>query len=126
MNKVELIGRLTRDPEVRYGKDGMQIGVYTLAVGRRGKKNEADFINCVTFGKGAEFAEKYFHKGLKVAVIGRIRTGSFINNEGKKVYTVDVVVEDQEFCEKKEDSAPAKQDGFMSIPGIDDEGLPFN
>lgn len=148
MNKVILMGRLTRDPEVRYstGDTSMAIARYSLAVDRRFRRNNdgeqsADFINCVAFGRSAEFAEKYFRKGLKVLVTGRIQTGSYTNREGQKVYTTDVVVEDQEFAESKAASeahgggfqgmpSPAAGtdagDGFMNIPdGIDDE-LPFN
>lgn len=128
MNKVVLIGRLARDPDIRTAQNGTQVARYTLAVDRRGKKGEAEFISCIAFQKGAEFAEKYLRKGMKIAIAGHIQTGSYTNKDGQKVYTTDVVLDDQEFVEKKEDSAPAKQidnDGFMSIPGIDDEGLPF-
>jgi len=147
MNKVILIGRLTRDPEVRYSTSGdgnMAIARYSLAVDRRGRRNNndeqtADFINCVAFGRAGEFAEKYFKKGMKVGVTGRIQTGSYTNNAGQKVYTTDVVVEDQEFVESKgasdnsgfvpapkQDSASEIGEGFMNIPdGIEDE-LPFN
>lgn len=146
MNKVILMGRLTRDPEVRYvegGQNGqMVIARYSLAVDRRGIKkdaeNTADFINVVAFGKSGEFAEKYLHKGTKVLVTGRIQTGSYTNKDGVKVYTTDVVAEDQEFAESKsaggsnneqattQAPAPAADaDGFMNIPeGIDDD-LPF-
>ena len=143
MNKVILMGRLTRDPEVRYsqGENSTAIARYTLAVDRRFRRNNdgeqsADFIGCVAFGRSAEFAEKYFRQGLKVIVTGRIQTGSYTNKEGQKVYTTDVVVEDQEFAESKAASennagfapqpaaaaptAPAG-DGFMNIPdNIDD------
>ena len=143
MNKVILMGRLTRDPEVRYsqGENSTAIARYTLAVDRRFRRNNdgeqtADFIGCVAFGRSAEFAEKYFRQGLKVIVTGRIQTGSYTNKEGQKVYTTDVVVEDQEFAESKatsqqnqqsNNSAPVSDgDGFMNIPdGIDDE-MPFN
>ena len=138
MNNVVLMGRLTRDPEVRYtaGEQPMAIARYTLAVDRRQKKegeSNADFIQCVAFGRAAEFAEKYFHQGIKIAVSGRIQTGSYTNKDGVKVYTTDVVVENQEFAESKGQgqsaaSTPpaAPDDEFMSIPdGIDDE-LPFN
>ena len=106
MNKVILMGRLTRDPEVRYsaGDNSMAIARYTLAVDRRFKRDgeaTADFIGCVAFGRSAEFAEKYFRQGLKVVVSGRIQTGSYTNRDGQKVYTTDVVVEDQEFAESK-------------------------
>ena len=110
MNKVILMGRLTRDPDVRYGAGGDSAPVvrYTLAVDRRVSRRDsgdsqqtADFIGCVVFGKGAEFAEKYLRQGTKVVVTGRLQTGSYINHEGQKVYTTDVVVEDQEFAESK-------------------------
>lgn len=131
MNKVILIGRLTRDTETRYSGE-LAISRYTLAVDRRYKKEgepEADFINCVAFGKSGEFAEKYFRKGMKVSVAGRIQTGSYLDNEtGKRVYTTDIVVEEQEFCEKKEQNQPSTSsgDGFMNIPDGIDEELPFN
>ena len=140
MNKVILMGRLTRDPEVRYiqGDNAMAIARYSLAVDRRFKRDgepDADFINCVAFGKSGEFAEKYLKKGTKVAVVGRIQTGSYTNKDGQKVYTTDVVVEEQEFAESKNSgssdnnqSAPAnKNTDFMSIPDeIEDSELPFN
>ena len=145
MNKVILMGRLTRDPEVRYsqGDNAMAIARYTIAVDRRFNRNSdeatADFIGCVAFGKAGEFAEKYFRKGTKVAISGRIQTGSYTNKEGVKVYTTDVVVEDQEFAESKnlgsEGGFSGNQgrtentsigDGFMNIPDGIDEELPFN
>ena len=140
MNKCTLIGRLTRDPEVRYtqGDNAMAIARYSLAVDRRFKRDgepDADFINCVAFGKSGEFAEKYLKKGTKIAVVGRIQTGSYTNKDGQKVYTTDVVVEEQEFAESKNSgssdnnqSAPAnKNTDFMNIPdGIEDTELPFN
>lgn len=148
MNKVILMGRLTRDPEVRYsqGENATAIARYTLAVDRRFNRNNddqtADFISCVAFGRSGEFAEKYLHKGTKIAVTGRIHTGSYTNKDGVKVYTTDVVVEDQEFAESKNasqqaggDYAPAGRtqsapmaagDGFMNIPDGIDEELPFN
>lgn len=142
MNKVFLMGRLTRDPEVRWttGENAMAIARYTLAVDRRFTRNNeeqtADFINCVAFGKAGEFAEKYFQKGTKIAVSGRIQTGSYTNKDGVKVYTTDIVVEEQEFAESKNASsgnAPAGRpepdaagDGFMNIPDGIDEELPFN
>lgn len=138
MNKVILAGRLTRDPEVRYtqGAEPMAIARYNLAVDRRFKKEgeaSADFISCISFGKNAEFAEKYLKQGIKIAVCGRIQTGSYTNKDGQKVYTTDVVVEEQEFCEKKSDSAAPTQptpstygDGFMNIPTGLEEELPFN
>jgi len=151
MNKVILMGRLTRDPEVRYsqGENATAVARYTLAVDRRFSRNNAngdqqtaDFIQCVAFGRSGEFAEKYFRKGLKVVVTGRIQTGSYTNRDGQKVYTTDVVVEDQEFAESKNASqqnnngggyVPAERpspmdsgDGFMNIPDGIDEELPFN
>lgn len=144
MNKVILIGRLTRDPEVRYSQANEPTAVarYTLAVDRKYKKNAegqtADFINCIAFGKAGEFVEKYFHKGTKIAVTGHIQTGSYTNKDGQKVYTTDVVVEEQEFAESKSNggsgnapAAPVNQpqpdsDGFMNIPDGVDEELPFN
>ena len=139
MNKVILMGRLTRDPEVRYtqGDNAMAIARYSLAVDRRFKRDgepDADFINCVAFGKSGEFAEKYLKKGTKVAVVGRIQTGSYTNKDGQKVYTTDVVVEEQEFAESKNSgssdnnqSAQAnKNTDFMNIPDGIDEELPFN
>ena len=143
MNKVVLMGRLTRDPDVRYsqGETPMAIARYTLAVDRRfrreGNEQTADFISCVSFGKTAEFAEKYYHKGTKICVSGRIQTGSYTNKDGQKVYTTEVVVEEQEFAESKNangegdfaaapsaPSAPAG-DGFINIPDGIDEELPF-
>lgn len=145
MNKVILMGRLTRDPEVRYsqGDNSMAIARYSLAVDRRfkrdGDEQTADFINCVAFGKSGEFAEKYLHKGTKIVVVGRIQTGSFTNKDGQKVYTTDVVVEEQEFAESKNSGSGAgndntstnnntsSSDGFMNIPDeIEDSELPFN
>ncbi len=151
MNKVVLCGRLTRDPDVRYsqGAEPLCIARYTLAVDRRRSRNDqneqsADFISIVSFGKTAEFAEKYYRKGTKVIVSGRIQTGSYTNRDGVKVYTTEVVVEEQEFAESKGSSsgnggnsygsdfggnspAPtAAGDGFMNIPDGIDEELPFN
>ncbi len=115
MNRVVLMGRLTRDPDVRYsqGENAMAIARYTLAVDRRRSRNNnpgeqtADFISCVAFGRQAEFAEKYLHKGTKMAVSGRIQTGSYTNKDGVKVYTTEVVIEDQEFAESKNAAAGA-------------------
>ena len=150
MNKVILMGRLTRDPEVRYsaGENSMAIARYTLAVDRRFKRDgeaSADFIGCVAFGRQAEFAERYFRQGIRIVVSGRIQTGSYTNRDGNKVYTTDVVVEEQEFAESKAVSdshvgqvasmgAPAptptpsmaSADGFMNIPDGIDEELPFS
>lgn len=150
MNKVILMGRLTRDPEVRYsqGENALAIARYTLAVDRRqgrsnnGDEQTADFINCVAFGRSAEFAEKYFRKGTKLVVSGRIQTGSYTNKDGVRVYTTEVVVDDQEFAESKNASGgdnggyagnnysrpepSGAGDGFMNIPDGIDEELPFN
>lgn len=129
LNKAILIGRLTRDPDVRYSNiDGDQLCIarYTLAVDRI-KRGETDFISCVAFGKNGEFAEKYLKQGMKIAIEGRIQTGSYTDKDGKKVYTTDVVVEAHEFCEKKgTENPPAKNnDEYMNIPdGINDD-LPF-
>ena len=142
MNKVILMGRLTRNPDVRYsqGEKATCVARYTLAVNRRFRREgdqDADFINCVAFGRNGEFAEKYLRKGTKIAATGRIQTGSYTNKDGVKVYTTDVVVEEQDFAESKNNSsagngsnsAPATQDtsdGFMNIPDGIDEELPFN
>lgn len=148
MNKVVLMGRLTRDPDVRYSQGGqpMAMARYTLAVDRRRGRSDsdqqtADFISCVAFGKAGEFVEKYLHKGMKICVAGRIQTGSYTRLDGQKVYTTYVVVEGQEFCEGRAAndvahnySTPAPQssgtsaalDGFMNIPEGIDEELPFN
>lgn len=146
MNKVILMGRLTRDPDVRYSQTAngsMAVARYTLAVDRRFKKDgetNADFISCVAFGKVGEFAEKYLHQGTKIVVEGRIQTGSYTNKDGNKVYTTDIYVENCEFAESKSaadqngvNTAPkppkpsnVDADGFMTIPdNVDDEGLPF-
>lgn len=140
MNKVIEIGRLTRDPEVRYSQDpnGTNVARFTLAVDRRIARNAeegtqtADFISCVAFGKRADFLDKYCHKGTKLALEGRIQTGSYKNKDGEMVYTQDVVAENLEFVEKKSDesapqneSAPQTDDGFMSIEAGVDEELPF-
>ena len=149
MNRVILMGRLTRNPDIRYSQSGdnMAIARFTLAVDRRGRKSEngsdqqsADFISCVCFGKTAEFADKYLRQGTKIAVTGRIQTGSYTNRDGQKVYTTDVVLDDIEFAESKNaqsnDSsayrAPSRPEpsaageGFMNIPDGIDEELPFN
>ena len=147
MNKVILMGRLTRDPEVRYsqGENATAVARYTLAVDRRYNRNNdeqsADFISCVAFGRNGEFAEKYLRKGTKIVATGRIQTGSYTNKDGVRVYTTEVVIEEQEFAESKNSSsagnggftggnnAPAMQDagdGFMNIPDGIDEELPFN
>ena len=150
MNKVILVGRLTRDPDVRYSQSdsSMAVARYTLAVDRRRTSNSpdgqtADFIGCVAFGRSAEFAEKYLRKGVKIAVTGRIQTGSYTNKDGQKVYTTDVVVDEHEFVESKNASGasdggfsggfsadrPSPVDagsGFMNIPEGISEELPFN
>ena len=146
MNKVILVGRLTRDPEVRYSQNvenAMAIARFSLAVDRRQRRDAqteqtADFINCVAFGKSGEFVEKYFRKGMKAVIEGRIQTGSYTNKDGQKVYTTDVVVEQIEFAESKNSGntsnnaaeggqpMPLPEDGFMSIPDGIDEELPFN
>ena len=139
MNKVILMGRLTREPECRYTDSGTTVARYTLAIDRYRRANEdgqsADFINCVAFGKTAEVAEQHFHKGIKIVVTGHLQTGSYTNREGQTVRTTDVVVESQEFAESKSSqssrssaapsSAPSN-DGFMNIPDGIDEELPFN
>ena len=152
MNKVVLMGRLTRDPEVRYsqGENAMAIARFTVAVDRRGSRNSqdgqtADFISCVAFGRQGEFVEKYFHKGNRISLSGRIQTGSYTNKEGAKVYTTEVIAEDVEFAESKSESGNSGFDGgsnnsfqaqpsmapsgaspdFMQIPDGIDEELPF-
>ena len=137
MNKVIEIGRLTKDPEIRYsqGASSTCVARYTLAVDRKFKQEgqpTADFINCIAFGKLGEFAEKYLHKGTKIAVTGRIQTGSYTNKDGQKVYTTDVVVEEQEFCESKSQSnsqpqhTPSNDNSWLNIPDGVDDVLPFN
>lgn len=128
MNKVILMGRLTADPEVRRteGDNPMVIARYTLAVDRRFKKDgeaTADFIRCIAFGKGGEFAEKYLHKGIKIAVSGRIQTGSYTNQDGQTVYTTDVVVEEQEFAESKAASTDGATTETPAAP--QEEALPW-
>lgn len=159
MNKVILVGRLTKDPEVRYsnGDNAMAIARYTLAVDRRrrsqqgGDDQTADFIRCTAFGRSAEFAEKYFHKGIKIGITGRIQTGRYTNRDGQTVYTTDVIVDDQEFMESKsaaasgesrfnashmgegaeggmnagEDESFADSEDFMNIPEMDSTKVPF-
>lgn len=150
MNKVILMGRATRDTEVRYsqGEQSTAVANYTIAVDRKIKRQgeqDADFISCVAFGKTAEFAEKYIKQGTKIVITGRIQTGSYTNKEGVKIYTTQVVVEEQEFAESKkvdkgnkEETTPEKKgkgskankkvnkDGFMNIPDGLDEELPFS
>ena len=137
MNQVCLVGRLTNDPEIRYtqGENSMAIARYTLAVDRRRKKEgeqSADFIRCVAFGKNAEFAEKYMFKGRRFGITGTIQTGSYQNKDGQTVYTTDIIVNSQDFCDSKQEGsgftggASSDSDGFMNIPdGVEDEGLPF-
>lgn len=136
MNKVILMGRLTRDPDVRYSSNGNEancIARYTLAVDRRFKREgdqNADFISCVAFGKAGEFAEKYLHQGTKMVVTGRIQTGSYTNKDGQKVYTTDVVVEEQEFAESKnagreEVKQNTSDEGFVNVPDELKDDLPF-
>lgn len=139
MNKVIEIGRLTKDPEIRYsqGANTTCVARYTLAVDRKFKQEgqpNADFINCIAFGKLGEFAEKYLHKGVKIAIVGRIQTGSYKSKDGNTVYTTDVVVEEQEFCESKASQQsqnnyrpqPSQDNSWMNIPDGVDDGLPFN
>ena len=136
MNHICLIGRLTADPEVRYtqGENSMAVARYTLAVDRPRRaegQQAADFIRCVAFGRTAEFAEKYLHKGNKIALDGRIQTGSHDDKDGKKIYTTDVIVNHHYFCESAGAAQPKSiatdENGFMTIPdGLEDDGLPFN
>lgn len=137
MNSVQLVGRLTKDPEIKYTNAGLSIARFSVAVDRRFKSEgqpTADFPNCVAFGKTAEFIEKYFRKGSRIGLIGRIQTGSYQKEDGTKVYTTDVVAENVEFVESKQNSQentqePPKEsvgDGFMDIPDGIDEELPFN
>ena len=139
MNQVVLMGRLTRDPEVRYsgGESSLAIARYTLAVDRRFKRDgepTADFISCVAFGKTAEFAERYFRKGTKIAIQGHIQTGSYTDKNGNRVYTTDIVIDEHEFAESKgtgntpaagPSEYPDAGDGFMNIPEGMDEEMPF-
>lgn len=140
MNKVILLGNLTRDPEIRYsqGDNSLAIARFSLAVNRRFSKNgekEADFFNCTAFGKQAEFVEKYFKQGSRMMLTGRLQNDNYTNKNGEKVYTVQVIVEEVEFAEKKNSSGgtagkdaadPDTGDGFMSIPDGIEDGLPFN
>lgn len=149
MNKVILMGRLTRDPNVRYSQgnntqESVCVARYTLAVDRRTSRDgqqSADFISCVAFGRAGEFAEKYLRQGTKITICGRVQTGSYTNRDGQKVYTTDIVVEEQEFAESKRESERSQQnaaarqqdagytdagDGFMNIPDGIDEELPFS
>lgn len=141
MNSIQLVGRFTRDPEVRYSDGGSTIARFSLAVDRRFKSENgptADFPNCVAFGKTAEFIERYFRKGMRIGVQGRIQTGSYTNQDGNKVYTTDVVIESCEFVENKNTQQNSNEnegfseygepgdDGFTNIPDGIDEELPFN
>ena len=139
MNKVILMGRLTRDPVVKYtaGDNPTAVARYTLAVNRTYKRQgepDADFINCIAFGKAGEFVEKYFRQGVRIIISGRIRTGSYTNRDGIKIYTTDVVIEEQQFAENKKQSSEQQQeptetpsgDGFMNIPDGLEEELPFS
>ena len=136
MNRVILMGRLTKNPEIKYaGKENnMAVARYTLAVNRRYKREreqEADFISCVTFGKSAEFAQKYLRKGMRIVISGRISTGNYKDKDGKTIYTTDVIVEEHEFAQNKESNPSSEtekeagndSDGFMNVP--DDEEIPF-
>ena len=139
MNVVTLVGRLTKDPETRYTQGGTAVTRYTVAVDRIIKRDgepTADFIPCVAFGKAAEFAGKYFKQGMRVAVSGRIQTGSYTNKDGNRVYTTDVIVDRHEFAQSKSETpegaqskneTPEKNDGFYNVPeGIDEDEIPFN
>lgn len=144
MNKVVLMGRLTREPEIRFtaGENGIAVARYTLAVDRKYDREQqsADFINCVAFGKSAEFTEKYLHKGTKIAVTGRIQTGKYTNRDGATIYTTDVIIEEQEFAESKKNSQAGSSDngddgsragsssgdGFIDVPDDIADDLPFD
>ena len=130
MNNVSLVGRLTRDPEIKTTNSGSTYARFSIAVDRRGKDAGTDFINIVAFGKTSEFIERYFRKGQRIGIAGRIQTGSYEGKDGKKVYTFDVIAENVEFVESKSASSsatPANADGFVNIPdGVEDPGLPFN
>ena len=134
MNKVQLVGRLYKDVDIRYTDGGSSIAKFGIACDRRFKTDgqpTADFISCIAFGKTAEFIEKYFKKGMRIGVSGRIQTGSYDNKDGQKVYTTDVVIEEAEFVESKGTATPSEDtkksdDGFMAVDEIGDEELPFN
>ena len=132
MNNVSLVGRLTRDPEIKVSASGSSYARFAIAVDRRKKDDGADFINIIAFGKTSEFIEKYFRKGNRIGINGRIQTGSYDGKDGKKVYTFDVIADNVEFVESKSTSGnasatPANADGFVNIPdGVEDPGLPFN
>lgn len=139
MNSVQLVGRLVRDPDVRYTDGGSTISKFTVAVDRRfqkqGEERAADFISCVSFGKTAEFIEKYFGRGQRIGLVGRIQTGNYSDKDGNKVYTTDIIVENAEFVESKNDAKESREDrgastdqagGFLPVgDGIGDEDLPF-
>jgi single-strand DNA-binding protein len=132
MNNVSLVGRLTRDPEIKVSASGSSYARFAIAVDRRKKDDGADFINIIAFGKTSEFIEKYFRKGQRIGIVGRIQTGSYDGKDGKKVYTFDVIADNVEFVESKSASGPASAtpanaDGFVNVPdGLEDDGLPFN
>lgn len=137
MNRVILVGRLTKDPDIRYMQtDNTPIARYSLAVDRQTKNKETDFINCIAFGKNAEFAEKYLNKGTKILVEGRIQTGSYTNKDGQKVYTTDIVIDRHEFVESRQSAQASTSqqqyndgfvnEGFMNVDYGTEEGLPFN
>lgn len=132
MNSVALTGRMARNPEIRYTDGGVSIARFTVAVNRRKREDPADFISCIAFGKTAELIEKYFHKGMRIGLNGRIQTGSYENKEGRKVYTTDIIAEAVEFLDNKSDGnaqpeQKADANGFVNIPDdVDDGGLPFN
>lgn len=125
MNCVQIVGRLVKNPELRQNSE-TSVARFTVAVDRKYKKDEADFISCVAFGKSAEFVDKYFSKGNRIGIVGEWRSGSYTNKDGQKVYTNDCVVNSVEFVESKRDSAPAQNDDFMNIEGDIDSVIPFN
>ena len=132
MNNVSLVGRLTRDPEIKVSASGSSYARFAIAVDRRKKDDGADFINIIAFGKTSEFIEKYFRKGQRIGIAGRIQTGSYDGKDGKKVYTFDVIADNVEFVESKSatgpaSATPANADGFVNVPDdLEDDGLPFN
>lgn len=132
MNNVSLVGRLIRDPEIKISASGSSYARFAIAVDRRKKDDGADFINIIAFGKTSEFIEKYFRKGQRIGIAGRIQTGSYDGKDGKKVYTFDVIADNVEFVESKSASGPASAtpanaDGFVNVPDdVMDDGLPFN
>lgn len=126
MNKVELVGRITKDPNISYTKESTCVARFTMAMNRRFKKDEADFISCVAFGKQGEFMEKYAKKGMKFEVVGRLQSGSYKNKDGQTVYTTDVVVEEIEFGEGKSEKKDTEPADFVNIPDDELSSLPFN